>query len=97
MLTKQVQSNSLIYKLFEDYFNYLEILENLAKCRYNVVSNHLEKILKGAEADPILVGHKASLNFEIKKNIIKEVIGNVLTCRLSAAHQSCRLSICLAS
>jgi hypothetical protein len=50
------------------------VLENFSKCRYNIVCSHLEKILKGAETDPFLIGSRTKLNYEVKNNIIKEVI-----------------------
>ena len=66
----------MIYKLFEEYSNYLTVLENFSKCRYNIVCSHLESIIKGAETDPFLVGLRSKLNYEIKNNIIKEIIGS---------------------
>jgi hypothetical protein len=70
----QIMSQTLIYKFFEDYIQYLELLENYSKCRFDIISAEFEKILEKIQYDPLLMNHYYRISNEVKVNILKDIL-----------------------
>ena len=72
----QILSHSMVYKFFEDYVQYLELLENYAKCRFEVISQQFEIMQAKVAQDPLLCNNYHRINLDVKTNIIKEILGS---------------------
>ncbi len=70
----QVLSHSMIYKFFEDYPDYFLQLENYSKCRFDWIIEEFEKLQEKVQSDPLLANNFFKINFEVKNNILKEIL-----------------------
>lgn len=75
-LLAQIGMNAqlLAYKLFEDYTHSLDLLENYSKCRYEIITSEFEKIQLEIAKDPFLANNYIKINFDVKNNILKEIL-----------------------
>lgn len=70
----QMLSQSMIYRFFEDFPHYIELLENYSKCRFDIITEEVEKLQEKIHTDPLTANNFTKINFEIKNNILKEIL-----------------------
>ena len=74
---KQVLSNNntLVYKLYDKYNKFFEILDQYYKCDYLKVNSDFNKILKEKiSRDPFLAGFASKIEYKFKQKILKEIL-----------------------
>jgi len=74
---KQILSNNeaLIYKLYDKYSEYFEIVDEYYRCDYLKVNSDFNKKLKDRiNKDPFLSGFSDSIEYNFKKKILKEIL-----------------------
>ena len=74
---KQILSDNetLIYKLYDKYNEYFEIVDKYYKCDYLNVNSAFNKILKDKiKKDPFLSGFSQKIEYNLKKKILLEIL-----------------------
>ena len=74
---KEVLSNNniYVYKLYDKYRNYFEIVDAYYKCDYLKVNNEFNtKLCKKISKDPLLAGNINDIELKFKEKILKEIL-----------------------
>ena len=74
---KQILSNNdtLVYKLYDKYSEYFEIVDEYYRCDYLKVNSDFNNILKDKiNKDPFLSGFSDEIEKNLKKKILKEIL-----------------------
>ena len=74
---KEVLSNNdiYVYKLYDKYRNFFDIVDSYYKCDYLKVNNDFNKRLKERiNKDPFLCGKSGEIEKEFKEKILKEIL-----------------------
>ena len=74
---KQILSNNatLVYKLYDKYRDFFEIVDAYYKCDYLKVGSDFNKKLKDKiNKDPFLSGFSSEIEYKFKKKILKEIL-----------------------
>ena len=74
---KQILSNNntLVYKLYDKYSEYFEIVDEYYRCDYLKVNSDFNKKLKDKiSKDPFLSGFSDQIEYNLKKKILKEIL-----------------------
>ena len=74
---KQILSNNdtLIYKLYDKYSDYFQIVDEYYRCDYLRVNSDFNKKLKDKiNKDPFLSGFSDEIEYKFKKKILKEIL-----------------------
>ena len=75
---KEVLSNNdiYVYKLYDKYRSFFDIVDSYYKCDYLKVNNEFNKKLKDKiNKDPFLCGKSDDIEAEFKEKILKEILG----------------------
>jgi hypothetical protein len=75
-------TNNLVYNYFEDT-NTFPIFENYSKCRYDLIINKFEEMKPSLLESPYISNYLGMINYDLKNNILKEIIRNTTCVSLS--------------